>query len=389
MRILPIHVGASVIGFFGCLLFALNTLAYSDPGLLPAASPYATIPPIAPSLQNIDFECASAGYYTQTNSAGNVIHIPNKWTLVTPVGAPKVHSARINFARSCDGSAHVERISGEDSVLVEAQDLERPPTPGKPFDIALYQQVSATVGGAYSLSGWMLSLCGGSNVPNDCPANYYMAKQLGIDPTGGTDPLAASVVWTENQRNFIENGQRVGWSNLRMSAVAQAVTITVFARINSPFQWHGNHAFIDALSLVRAPIANLTLPMTMTGSTIPVQWDGEQSPDLTGIPGGKYGLLFDIQYRHTPAADWTDFVRDAVGAGSASFQARCATPFYEFRIRARAEQPDGQGVGPNQRYPGVWSEPISVFIPTPPVDPNLPSGPHNLFLPLVQTNATC
>ena len=108
MRILPIHVGASVIGFFGCLLFALNTLAYSDPGLLPAASPYATIPPIAPSLQNIDFECASAGYYTQTNSAGNVIYIPNEWTLVTLLGTPKVHSARINFARSCRRSIVIE-----------------------------------------------------------------------------------------------------------------------------------------------------------------------------------------------------------------------------------------------------------------------------------------
>ncbi len=389
MRILAVHVGASVIGLIGCLLFVLNTLADTDPGLRHARTLNGTIPPVAPALQNNDFECASAGYYTQTNSAGNVIRIPNAWTLVTPVGAPKIHSARINFAKSCTGSAHVERISGEDSVLVEAQDLERPPTPGKPFDIALYQQVSATVGGAYSLSGWMLSLCGGSNVPNDCPANYYMAKQLGIDPTGGTDPLAPSVVWAENRRNFIENGQRVGWSNLRMSAVAQAVTITVFARINSPFQWHGNHAFIDALSLVRAPIANLTLPMTMTGATIPVQWDGEQSPDVTTIPGGKYVLLFDIQYRPTPATEWKDFIRDVQGAGSAPFQARCSTPFYEFRIRARAEQPDGQGVGPNQRYPGVWGEPQAVFLP-PLVDtPAEPLAENQIFLPFVQSNPQC
>lgn len=389
MRILPVYVGSSVIGLIGGLLFTLSTLAHTNPLLVPATALYATIPPVAPVLQNNEFECASAGYYTQTNSASNVIHIPNGWTLVTLVGAPKVHSARINFARSCNGSAHVERISGEDSVLVEAQDLERPPTPGKPFDIALYQQVSATVGGAYSLSGWMLSLCGGSNVPNDCPANYYMAKQLGIDPTGGTDPLGASVVWTENRRNFIENGQRVGWSNMRMSTVAQAGTITIFARINSPFQWHGNHAFIDALSLVRAPLASLTLPMTMTGATIPVQWEGVQSPDVTVIPGGKYVLLFDIQYRPTPTAAWQDFMRDAVGAGSAAFQPRCTPPFYEFRIRARAEQPDGQGVGPNQRYPGVWSEPYVVFLP-PLVDtPGEPSAANQIFLPVVQSNPPC
>src|SRR4051812_32921194 len=148
-----------------------------------------TIPVVAPNLQNADFECTT-GYYTQTNAISKTIHIPNQWNFVAIAGTPRVQSARINFAHSCDGSAHVERMSGIDSILIEAQDLEKPPAPGKPFDVAFYQQISATVGGAYSLSGWLLSLCGGSNVPNDCPKDVYMAKLLGIDPTGGIDPLA-------------------------------------------------------------------------------------------------------------------------------------------------------------------------------------------------------
>jgi hypothetical protein len=348
-----------------------------------------TIPPDPPILNNTDFECTT-GYYSTTNAVSKTIYVPNDWQLLISQGAPKTQSARVNFARSCEGSAHVERIYGIDSLLVEAQDLETPPTPGKPFDVSFYQQISATVGGAYSLSGWLLSLCGGSNVPNDCPAGNYIAKMLGIDPTGGTDPLASSVVWGENRRNFVENNQKVGWTNVRTVAVAQAPTITVFARLNSPFQWHGNHAFIDALGLVRAPTSQLTVPATVSGTqVITVVWSGEQSPDVLNIPGGQYRLLFDLEYRVQEATAWQNFVDGAVGAGSRQFQAGCTHASYEFRIRARAEQPDGQGVQPNQRYPGIWSEPQTVIFNPITTLPDQPAGPVNLYLPLVRSNLTC
>src|SRR5690606_14617810 len=128
---------------------------------------------------------------------------------------------------------HVEKIEGGDSLAIFAHDLEWTGQPGKPFDVAIYQQVQVNKGSAYSLSAWMLSLCGGSTVPNDCPPGYYMAKMLGIDPTGGTDARADTVIWVEDRRNFVENGQRVGWTNLRLAAVAESDTITIFGRINS------------------------------------------------------------------------------------------------------------------------------------------------------------
>lgn len=368
----------------GCLIFSLY------PSISSAAPLGAgTIPSEPPTLSNTDFECTT-GYYSTTNAAGKVIYVPNSWTLVLSQGAPKTQSARVNFAGSCSGSAHVERIYGIDSILVEAQDLETPPTPGKPFDVSFYQQISATLGGAYSLSGWLLSLCGGSNVPNDCPSGNYMAKMLGIDPTGGTDPLASTVIWGENRRNFVENNQKVGWTNVRTVAVAQAPTITIFARINSPFQWHGNHAFIDALGLVRAPTSQLTVPTTVSGTqVITVAWSGEQSPDLLNIPGGKYRLLFDVEYRVKEQTTWQNFVDGVVGAGSRQFQAGCTNTSYEFRIRARAEQPDGQGIQPNQRYPGSWSTPQRVIFNSLVAPPDQPNGPLNLYLPLVRSNLTC
>jgi hypothetical protein len=55
-------------------------------------------------------------------------------------------------------------------------------------------------------------------MPNDCPAGYYIAKMRGLDPTGGTDPQAASVIWVEDRRNFTESR----WANLRLGATAQS-----------------------------------------------------------------------------------------------------------------------------------------------------------------------
>lgn len=281
-------------------------------------------------------------------------------------------------------------MDGIDSILVEAQDLESPPAPGKPFDVSFYQQVTATVGGAYSLSGWLLSLCGGSSVPSDCPDGYYIAKMLGIDPTGGVDPLADNVVWVEDRRNFVEAGQRVGWTNLYTSTVAQAPTITLFARVASPFQWHGNHAFIDAFSLVRSPAASLQLPAAVSGTAVIVSWDAIQSPDVLAIPGGNYRLYVDIQYRHQDTESWTDWITGHDGSGSQVFSARCLNTSYAFRIRARAEQPDGQpGAWPNQRYPGIWSEAVPVFFDA--IDEPATPGPveNPTFLPLVAAYQAC
>ncbi|MFO7631790.1 MAG: hypothetical protein R6W76_04570, partial [Caldilinea sp.] len=320
--------------------------------------------------------------------------IPNGWELTYTGKMPVVDSARIYFAKSCDGSAHVERIEGEDSVLMQALDLEWSAEPGKPFDASLYQQVNVLSGTAYSLSGWMLTLCGGSNTNprNDCPEGYYMAKMLGIDPTGGTNPNAESVQWVENRRNFVrpDGVTRIGWQNLRLGATAQAPTITVFARINSPFRWHGNHGFIDALSLVQAPAATLAAAAPVTGSTaITLTWSGSLGPDIPLIVGSTHRLLFDIQYWHDANQRWRDIVED-VEAGESTFNAACPGSAYQFRVQPRAEQLEGVGVSPNQRYPGVWSEPIEVFVPVAPVEAGeLFTPTEQIFLPVIGNQRTC
>ncbi|OIO92781.1 MAG: hypothetical protein AUK03_09260 [Anaerolineae bacterium CG2_30_64_16] len=323
----------------------------------------------APALLNSDFECA-AGFGPQSGIRGSV---PSGWTAVLLSGNPMLDSTRVHFAGSCDSAGFIERIAGLDSLAFLSEEIETPPAPGKPFDVAVFQQVHVTPGVAYSLSGWMVSLCGGSATPNDCPAGYYMAKMLGIDPTGGTDPGAASIVWVEDRRNFTESR----WANLRLSATAQGEVLTVFARVRSPYRWHGAHAFVDAISLVVAPTAGFTgmlatTPVETPGVQVDVGWSGALGPDIPAIPGGAYELYFDVQYRRGEEGAWTDWlVGQAAGAVPFGADVCGGALSYEFRVRARAEQPAGShGAWPNHRYPGEWSALAQiVFVPQSPCVP--------------------
>jgi hypothetical protein len=327
--------------------------------------------PSAPALTNSGFECAQ-GYSPQPGVQGQ---IPNGWTALRLAGNPELNSARVYFTGSCANTAFVEHLEGEDSMVFLSEDIETPPLPGKPFDAVIYQQTAVTPGVTYSLSGWMVSLCGGSAAPSDCPQGHYIAKMLGIDPTGGVNPLAPSVIWVEDLRNFTESR----WANLRLAVAAQTNSITVFGRIRSPFQWHGAHAFVDAFSLVQAPTAQfVNLPSAVPGAQVTVRWQGSLGPDIPAIPNGSYQLLFDVQQRPVGQTAWRDW-QVGQAAGQAVFAAGClATPAVEFRLRARAEQPEGgNGAWPNHRYPGVWSQPVSVTFNNP-----ITCTP-NAYLPLV------
>lgn len=313
-------------------------------------------PAQAPGLSNPGFECTQ-GFALQGGIVGLV---PAGWTAVRLAGNPKLNSTRIEFAGSCEGSGFIERLEGIDSLVILSEDIEEPPEPGKPFDLVISQQVTVTQGSAYSLSGWLVSFCGGSATPTDCPEGAYIAKMVGLDPTGGLDPTATSAVWAEDRRNFTESR----WANLRLGVTAQAVTLTVFARVQSPFQWHGAHAIVDAFSLVEAPTAHFVgLPTTVSGTQVTVTWDGALSPDIAAIPAGNYHLRFDIQSRRAGEASWADWLVDQP-AGEAIFNAAfcTATQAYEFRVRARAEQPEGVPAAfPNHRYPGDWSPAAAVM----------------------------
>ncbi len=269
--------------FCAPLLIACGLLLMGHAALARAPMPTDDPAPMANHLLNAEFECGDGGYYEGVSGRGDRILIPNQWLLVSKLITPYVYSTNLLASNDvCVENFGGEKIGGQDSFVVYSLEIEWSPEPGKPFDVSLVQQVPVVSGTAYSLSGWMVSFCGGSfSAPNDCPADKYIAKILGIDPLGGLDPDAPSLVYAEDRRNFVEPDgvTKIGWANLRTVAVAQAPTMTVFARMNSPFQHHGNYGHMDSLSLVQAPTATLTaVTDTVDTQLITVTWTGSLGP---------------------------------------------------------------------------------------------------------------
>lgn len=380
-------IGA-VVWLVGCVVWAVGSMDVR------AATDNWTVPSSPPVLLNPDFECED-GYTFGVNPKGAEVHVPNGWTLVFLEGSPDVASTRLRFARVCDRDdkrAFIERLNRYDSLVILSEDVDTPPVPGKPFDVLLYQKFTTLYGASYSLSGWMISLCGNKSAPFDCPIGNVIIKRIGLDPLGGTDPDAESVVWVENSRNFVdEAGKRVGWQNMSVAATALTGQMTVFVRMTSPFQFHGNMGFVDAFSLIRAPLARLDpLPTRVVGNDLKLTWDALQSEDAAAVPGGTYRLMVDLQARALPDGVWRDVAVGVMDASTLDFAARCVNQTYAFRIRARTEQ-SGGGVWPNQRYPGVWSTPQRVFFeatnaPSQPVDPN---RTERLYFPVIGQQVEC
>jgi hypothetical protein len=117
-----------------------------------------------------------------------------------------------------------------------------------PFTAGIYQQVQVTPGVAYVAAiGWAPYASyddrGGRN------SGQYIGRKIGIDPWGGTDPTSSGIVWSP------EVWDELGgvFPQLRVSAVAQSQTVTVFVRANNP-QSHGNDkVWFDAVTLMVDP----------------------------------------------------------------------------------------------------------------------------------------
>lgn len=320
----------------------------------------------APVLQNPGFECGD-GYHDEPGIHGMVA---NGWTGKILNGTPFMASTQMWAKYSCDpNDMSWEKLEGHDSNIFMGawapygEGFESPP-----FDVALYQPVDVSAGTEYSLSAWMTSLCGGSAMPNTCPAGAYIAKMAGLDPTGGANPLGATVQWTENRRPHIE----VPWANLSVATTAQTNKLTVFVRINSPFLHHENTAFADAVKLVRAPTSYFTSVRSVCNG-IAVSWNGNLGPDIPAIPETNHKLSFELQVRKG-GDDWQPWL-SGQAAASAIFTppAQNWGQTHQFRIRAWGIQPDGQpGAWPNHHFVGVWHEsntiqtgacPIRAYLP--------------------------
>ncbi len=89
----------------------------------------------------------------------------------------------------------------------------------------VYQQVSGiTAGAKLNFSAWGF-VFGKDPNPNRSPG--FANMKVGIDPSGGTNPFAGSVVWSGTV-NPLAVGSGTAWQQMSVEAVATNSTVTVF-----------------------------------------------------------------------------------------------------------------------------------------------------------------
>ena len=128
---------------------------------------------------------------------------------------------------------------------------------GETFKAGIHTRVgNVQPGVAYKASlGW-----GAPNAPST------FGRQLGIDPTGGTDPAAAGVVWGPMHwgEGRIVNYPPGQGPNIDVSAVAQAETITLFILVDHNSSTGNNYIFIDAITMFVDPVQPTATPIPPT-----------------------------------------------------------------------------------------------------------------------------
>ena len=103
---------------------------------------------------------------------------------------------------------------------------------GVPFCAGVYQQVQVTPGVVYLAdAGWAAA------------TKTDFERKIGIDPTGGTDPQAQSVIWGPSEWGLNS------WPDLTVSALAAGPTMTVFVWANHPVTYGNDWIFFDAVGL--------------------------------------------------------------------------------------------------------------------------------------------
>ncbi len=151
-----------------------------------------------------------------------------------------------------------------------------------PFDAGLYQQVQVTPGDICVASVEWAAFESRDSSTNEKNKGEFIGRSIGLDPSGGTDPLAPGVVWSTvvwSQSRAPKNDQ--GELLLKVEAAAQAETITVFLRAQNP-QSHGqDQVFFDVVRMDSTP-GTPPPPPDSDGDGVPDDLD--QCPGEPGPP---------------------------------------------------------------------------------------------------------
>lgn len=229
---------------------------------------------------------------------------------------PAWMDARV-FAASPLGCGWVEHFEGQTAQFIVST---------QPYSAGILQRVAGvTPGTGYGFNAVVLNIFQSSAQPRQ---DGTMIVQVGLDPTGGVDPLAPAVVWSEPFAldKIIDHDSRV-------SALARGSEMTAFVRILSlypagpwPFM---NLSILDKALLAQTPTVAAASPACSAQPTFVVSWDGAQP-----APGGSELLWRDVQWLDEAEGVWHDWITHTYEVAS-SFT---GLPGHIYRFRARVWQ---------------------------------------------------
>ena len=134
---------------------------------------------------------------------------------------------------------------------------------GVPFTAGIYQEVKVTPGVVYLAdAGWAAA------------TRPDFERKIGLDPTGGTDPLAPSVIWGPSEWGINS------WPNLTVSARATGPKMTVFVWVLHSTTYGNDWIFIDAVGLWPDP----NQPVVTMTPTSPPPTATRKPPAKTATP---------------------------------------------------------------------------------------------------------
>ena len=176
-------------------------------------------------------------------------------------------------------------LEGDPTYMQDVDTFWGPPSlriwsSGGTFKAGIFTQVNVTPGAGYRASiAW-----GAPNAPET------FGRQLGIDPTGGTDPNSPNVIWGPMHWG---PGRILNYPppdvNIDVRARAAGDTVTVFFLVDHPRSTGDNLIFIDAISLFpdeSAPASAVEpeIPPTDTPTPQPVVVVEAPPPTATPTP---------------------------------------------------------------------------------------------------------
>lgn len=237
---------------------------------------------------------------------------------------------------------NVERIDGRDSQIIKSDE---------PFDAGVYQIVAGLQPDQwYSALAYILTVYQTSAVEDPRDFDGMMVKQIGVDPTGGRNPLSPSVIWGEP---VDKNMDRNTWGH-RLTFQATGYSATFYIRVQAlqgvSHAAYDNLAFIDGAQLRLAPVSQAIVPDTAPAGPFEVKW---QSVVPNAWTTEARVISHDVEYQDG-LGPWQRWLTQTTSGGQ-EFNLVVPGHEYSFRVRAWA-----QYVGPFAEMHGPWAESAAV-----------------------------